>query len=41
VFVGSPETRKGVIRKDVILWVDGGLRWALCEDGFWWLSEGS
>ncbi|MCS3893298.1 hypothetical protein M2171_002431 [Bradyrhizobium japonicum USDA 38] len=20
-----------------ILWIDAGLRWALCEDGFWWL----
>lgn len=24
-----------------ILWIDAGLRWALCEDGFWWLSDGS
>lgn len=37
VIVGRPESRKGVIRTDVILWVDSDLSWALCEDGFWWL----
>ncbi|WP_038965553.1 hypothetical protein [Bradyrhizobium diazoefficiens] len=21
-----------------ILWIDAELRWALCEDGFWWLD---
>lgn len=21
-----------------ILWIDAGLAWALCVDGFWWLS---
>lgn len=20
-----------------VLWIDAELRWALCEDGFWWL----
>ncbi|MBB4377328.1 hypothetical protein [Bradyrhizobium sp. SBR1B] len=37
VIVGRPESRQGVIRTDVILWVDSDLSWALCEDGFWWL----
>ncbi|MCK1315408.1 hypothetical protein [Bradyrhizobium sp. 23] len=38
--IGRPESREGVIRTDVILWIDAGLRWALCEDGmWWWLSE--
>lgn len=23
---------------DEILWIDAELRWALCEDGFWWLQ---
>lgn len=21
-----------------VLWIDADLRWALCEDGFWWMS---
>jgi hypothetical protein len=37
VIIGSLETRNGVVRTDVILWIDADLRWALCEDGFWWL----
>jgi len=39
VIIGSPESREGVIRTDVILWIDAGLRWALCEDGLWWLER--
>lgn len=40
VLIGRPESREGVIRTDVILWIDARLRWGLCEDGLWWL-EGS
>jgi hypothetical protein len=39
VIIGRPENRFGVIRTDVILWIDSDLRWALCDDGFWWLWE--
>ncbi|SDJ74291.1 hypothetical protein SAMN05216338_106318 [Bradyrhizobium sp. Rc2d] len=21
-----------------VLWIDADLRWALCDDGFWWLQ---
>ena len=38
VIIGQPETREVVTRTDQILWIDAGLRWALCEDGFWWLQ---
>jgi hypothetical protein len=41
VIVGQPESREGVTRTDQILWIDADLRWALCEDGLWWLREGS
>ncbi len=27
-----------VTRSDQIVWIDAGLRWALCTDGFWWLQ---
>ena len=38
VLIGRSESREGVIRTDVILWIDAELRWALCEDNFWWLD---
>jgi hypothetical protein len=37
VVIGTPESGEGVMRTDQILWIDADLRWALCEDGFWWL----
>ncbi|MCS3727370.1 hypothetical protein [Bradyrhizobium betae] len=38
VLIGRPESRYGVIRTDVVLWIDEHLEWALCVDNFWWLS---
>ncbi|MGY2938521.1 hypothetical protein ACVWZ6_008123 [Bradyrhizobium sp. GM6.1] len=36
VLIGRPEN---VIRTEVALWINENLEWALCEDGFWWLSS--
>ncbi|MHC2576440.1 hypothetical protein ACVI1J_001851 [Bradyrhizobium diazoefficiens] len=38
VLIGRPESRQGLVRIDEILWIDTELRWALCEDNFWWLD---
>jgi hypothetical protein len=39
VVIGYDADRR-VTRSDQIVWIDADLRWALSEDGFWWLHEG-
>ena len=38
VIIGHTAERR-VTRTDQITWIDAKLRWALCEDAFWWLDR--
>jgi hypothetical protein len=38
VIIGHTAERR-VTRTDQITWIDANLRWALCEDAFWWLDR--